>query len=38
MLDCRGNRIQASNLQGERVNFAGSEFEDMSFENARINS
>lgn len=38
VLDCNGREITASNLRGQRVNFTGSHFEDLRFNNAIINS
>jgi len=37
LLDCRGQQVSGAYLQGEQVDFTGSQFEDMQLTNARIN-
>lgn len=37
ILECDGKAITAGNLQGEQVDFSGSNFQDMELVNARIN-
>ncbi|WP_435500357.1 pentapeptide repeat-containing protein [Variovorax sp. LT1R20] len=37
LLACSGRQVSASDLQGEQVDFTGSQFEDMQLANARIN-
>lgn len=38
VLGCNGCKVVASNLRGQKVDFTGSQFEDLQFNNVIINS
>jgi hypothetical protein len=38
LLECTGTRIKAVGLRGERIDFMGSNFEQLEFEDTILNS
>ncbi len=37
LLQCKGSSVQGADVQGEQIDWTGSEFQDMELANARIN-